>query len=241
MDRPFFNGKISCVFKKLLSMIIKLLFGISLLILVSFTIPRLITWGYSISRIEDKAAIEKKPVAIVFGAGLWHDGTPTPVLHDRVRTAADLYSVGKVSKLLLSGDNSYVDYNEPQAMKNLALGFGVPEDDLVLDYAGRRTYDTCYRARHIFGVQDAILVTQQFHLPRALYTCNTLGVSAIGVSADLRIYDRRSVSIWLIRETFATLAAFIDIHITQPLPILGEPEPIHFENELGTNSNKIRG
>ena len=81
------------------------------------------------------------------------------MLPDQVRAAADLYHAGKVHKLLLSGDNRFVDNNEPRAMKEMALVLGVPEEDLVLDYAGRRTYDTCYRARHILGVERAVLVT----------------------------------------------------------------------------------
>ena len=110
-----------------------------------------------------------RPVVIVFGAGLRRDGTPTTVLRDRVETAAELYRQGKVEKLLMSGDNRFVDYNEPEAMRQYALQLGIPDEDIVLDYAGRRTYDTCYRAGAIFGVKKVILVTQLFHLPRAIY------------------------------------------------------------------------
>ena len=101
-------------------------------------------------------------------------------------TAAQLYFSGKVEKLLMSGDNRFVDYNEPEAMRQYARSLGVPEEAIVLDYAGRRTYDTCYRARDIFGVQSAILVTQNFHLPRALFTCNALGIRATGVESGSR-------------------------------------------------------
>lgn len=165
-------------------------------------------------------------VAIVFGAGLQYDGTPTPVLRDRVATAAQLYFAGKVQKLLLSGDNRFVDYNEPGAMREFAISLGVPEEDIVLDYAGRRTYDTCYRAKAIFGVDNAILVTQNFHLTRAILTCNLLGLSSIGVSADLRLYNSRSMRYWQLRELLATSVAFLESGITHPLPVLGEPEPI---------------
>jgi len=116
------------------------------------------------------------------------DGRPTPALADRVWTAAALYKAGKVRKLLMSGDNRFINYNEPETMRQYALAQGVPDEDIVLDYAGRRTYDTCYRAEHIFGVQDAILVTQWFHLDRALYTCGKLGIDAVGVAADRRDY-----------------------------------------------------
>lgn len=191
-----------------------------------FGLPRLASGLYSIGRIASVDSASQRPVAIVFGAGLLRDGSPTPVLRDRVETAADLYFTGKVQKLLMSGDNRFVEYNEPGAMRAYALELGVPEDAIVLDYAGRRTYDTCYRAKEIFGVDQALLVTQRFHLPRALVICNGLGVAGEGVSADRRAYRRSSLGIWNLRELPATLVAFIDTFITRPLPVLGEKEPI---------------
>jgi len=119
-----------------------------------------------------------KPIAIVLGAGLRRDGTPTLVLQDRITTAVALYQQRKVMKLLMSGDNSVENYNEPEAMRRFAVQLGVPEHDIVLDYAGFRTYDTCFRAKHIFNVDEAIIVTQSFHLPRALYLCRELGIFA---------------------------------------------------------------
>jgi SanA protein len=165
-------------------------------------------------------------LAIVFGAGLRRDGSPSPVLRDRVATAAELYFDSKVQKVLMSGDNSEVNYNEPAAMKAYAVDLGVAAEDIILDYAGRRTYDTCFRAREIFHLEDVILVTQKFHLPRAIYTCNSLGVPAVGVSADRWDYRRRSSAFWNVREMVATLVALWDVHITRPQPVLGNPEPI---------------
>ena len=164
--------------------------------------------------------------AVVFGAGLQRDGSPTTVLRDRVATAAELYFSGKVEILLMSGDNSYAYYNEPAAMRAYALQLGVPDALIVLDYAGRRTYDTCYRAKAIFGLSKAILVTQQFHLPRALFTCRALGLEAVGVPADRREYRPHSLFYWNLRELPATLNAFIEVLVTHPVPVLGEPEPI---------------
>lgn len=126
----------------------------------------------------------------------------------------------------MSGDNRFEYYNEPGAMRAYALKLGVPEKAIVLDYAGRRTYDTCYRALHIFKVEEALLVTQSFHLPRALYTCRQLGLDAAGVPAALRQYRRLSLLFWNFREVPATLAALVELHITHPVPVLGEPEPI---------------
>jgi SanA protein len=207
-------------------MIFKLLLFFGLFALLILLIPRLITRIQAKSRVATVEQVSPQRVAIVFGAGLWRDGSPTPVLRDRVATAADLYFAGKAEKLLMSGDNRYEDYNEPAAMKEYALSLGVPDEAIVLDYAGRRTYDTCYRARDIFQVESAILVTQQFHLDRALYICNQLGVPATGVVADRRTYRRESLNYWRTRELFATLTALLDVHVIQPTPILGEPEPI---------------
>jgi SanA protein len=148
------------------------------------------------------------------------------VLRDRVATAANLYFSGKVQKLLMSGDNTTPYYNEPAAMRQYALELGVPDDDIVLDYAGRRTYDTCYRAKAIFGVENALVVTQMFHLPRALYTCRAMGVEVDGVPADMREYRRRSLVWWNLRELPATLTMLLEVHVTRPLPVLGTPEPI---------------
>lgn len=175
-------------------------------------------------RVYTVADAPPRNVALVFGAGLWADGSPTPVLADRVATAAELYHAGKVHVLLMSGDNSYIDYNEPQAMLEYAVAAGVPADAIVLDYAGRRTYDSCYRALHIFGVQEAILVTQAYHLDRALYTADRLGIDAVGVPADQRSYVYIRRYRW--REVAATLAAWWDLNIRHPTPILGQREPI---------------
>ena len=165
-------------------------------------------------------------VAIVFGAGLRRDGSPTLILRDRVETAVKLYQQGKVQKILMSGDNRYVEYNEPASMRAYAIGLGVSEEDIILDYAGRSTYDTCYRAKEIFQVDQAVLVTQPFHLPRAIYTCRALGMQLDGVQADLVTFRKSSVLYWNIREIPATLNALWELHISHPVPVLGEKEPI---------------
>jgi SanA protein len=164
-------------------------------------------------------------VAIVFGAEE-RNGRPSAALADRIEAAAELYHSGKVRKLLMTGDNRFVNYNEPQAMRDYALQLGVPEQDIVLDYAGRRTYDSCYRARAIFGVEEAVLVTQAFHLPRAMYLCQHLGVQPVGYVAHHRYFSRRLRLIWNLRETLACAAAWFDVNIRQPVPVLGEPLPI---------------
>ena len=201
------------------------MFLVVLLVLVG-TLPRVLTRLHAGSRLYEPENTPQGKVAIVFGAGLYRNGSPTPVLRDRVATASDLYQAGKVEKLLMSGDNSTLGHNEPGAMRDYAISLGVPDQDIILDYAGRRTYDTCYRAREIFEIDSAILVTQTFHLPRALYTCNMLGVSAIGVPADLRQYRRVSLAFWNLRESVATAVALWQVHVSRPQPVLGNPEPI---------------
>jgi SanA protein len=218
--------KITLMFRRIFQIISRLLLSLIALGSLLLFIPRLITSLYTIKRIYNVQSAPMHRAAIVFGAGLWLDGTPTPVLRDRVATAAELYFAGKVEKILMSGDNRFIDYNEPGAMHAYAVQLGVPEEAIVLDYAGRRTYDTCYRAKAIFGLHEAILVTQNFHLPRALYTCSQLGMDVIGVSADRRVYQRRAFAYWNLRELFATLTALYEVHISRPLPVLGEPEPI---------------
>ncbi len=203
--------------------VIRTLVLLGLLILF---LPRILTSIYAAFQTFSVEEVAADRVAIVFGAGLRRDGTPTAVLRDRVNTAAQLYSAGKVEKLLMSGDNSEIYYNEPEAMRRYAINLGVPDQAIVLDYAGRRTYDTCYRARAIFGVESAILVTQNFHLSRALFTCNALGLKARGVEANNYYYLKRSRFYWNLREQFATVAAFWDVYFKKPVPVLGEPEPI---------------
>lgn len=211
---------------KILRSILRLFPPVALGASLFLIVPSIIAGMYSKPRIHSVETVAPEPVAIVFGAGLTRDGAPTAVLKDRVQTAAELYFAGKVEKLLMSGDNRFVDYNEPGAMQAYALSLGVPEEDIILDYAGRRTYDTCYRARHIFNVQNAILVTQDFHLPRAIFTCSAFGMEISGVSADQRTYSQRSMRYWQIREVVATSQAFVDVYVTRPLPVLGNPEPI---------------
>jgi len=197
------------------------------LVILGLSIPRLITAIYSSSRIyTDANEIPFYRAAVVFGAGLQRDGTPSPVLRDRVAAAVQLYQAGKVEKILMSGDNRFVDYNEPGAMYNYAVELGMPAEDIVLDYAGRRTYDTCYRAKAIFNLTEVILVTQTYHLPRALFTCNALGLPSIGFSADQRIYRKSSLLIWNIREIPATFMSLVDVWLRHPIPVLGKQEPI---------------
>ena len=226
MKETSFPGKILAMLKRMLKVVWRFFLLLAALGVLAMVLPRMATSLYSMNRIYKNEEAPASRLAIVFGAGLRRDGSPTAVLRDRVETAAALYFTGKVEKILMSGDNSYEYYNEPGSMKEYALSLGVPETAIVMDYAGRRTYDTCYRAKAIFGVEEALLVTQGFHLPRALFLCNALGIDSYGIEANNNSYRGRSLMIWNIREQIATLGAFIDVYVSNPLPVLGAPEPI---------------
>lgn len=164
--------------------------------------------------------IPEKRVAIVFGAAIWAPGSPSDVLRDRILTSVQLYKEGKVEKIIMSGDNRTIYYDEPSTMVNYAIENGVPEEVLQPDYAGRRTYDTCYRAKNVFNVTEAILVTQEFHLTRAIYTCNSIGVKSIGIVADQMAYE--NIAQMQLRDIYAMTLAIFDVHIRKPKVVLGE-------------------
>ena len=183
-----------------------------------------VDWRYasSIYTVDDAPPAR---VALVLGARVYPSGRLSAMLRDRVDTAAALYDAGKVDKLVMSGSRG-ADYDEPGAMMARAVELGVPAADVQPDYGGLRTYDSCYRAKEIFRVEDAMIVTQQFHLPRALFLCDSLGVHVTGVIADQRTYSARSIAWSELREVPATFLALADIVRREPPPILGEPAPI---------------
>ncbi len=168
--------------------------------------------GYVLLRykgqIHEVGQAPPRPVAIVFGAGLRRSGAPTPVLADRVAAAVTLYQTGRAGRLIFSGTARGGNYDEPAAMRDLAVSLGVPAEAIVLDRGGTRTLETCTRARDLFGVKQALLVSQRYHLPRALNLCQAIGIQAEGASADLRTYSLRARSFWELREIPATFVAF---------------------------------
>lgn len=185
-----------------------------LLVIIVLALPRLILSLRYANHIHTLKSAPVMPTAVVFGAGLRRDGQPTTVLADRVATAAALYHQGKVSRILMSGTVRGSGYDEPSAMRSLALKIGVPADDILVDSGGNRTLYTCLRARQIFGVEQALLISQRFHLPRALVICDASGVSAMGVAADLHPY--RFQFFWELREIPATLRAIWDAYFRKP-------------------------
>jgi vancomycin permeability regulator SanA len=140
------------------------------------------TWMYVSTgdRLRSLADAPRTDVAVVFGAGLWQ-GEPSPYLAHRLDAAAELYRAGRVNVVLVTGDNSREDYDEPDAMRAYLTRHGVPDARIVSDYAGFDTWDSCVRAKKIFGVDEAVLISQGFHIRRALALCEAAGVTSYGV------------------------------------------------------------
>jgi SanA protein len=168
-------------------------------------------------------AIPKKKVALVLGAARYGNGHhENPYFTYRMEAAAELYLNGKVEHILVSGDNHIESYNEPEDMLNKLVELGVPASKVTLDFAGFRTFDSMIRAKEIFGVDDFIVVSQKYHLQRALYIANANGISALGYTAEDVYYHGVNL-----REKLAKFKAVLDCSILFTSPkFLGEKEPI---------------
>lgn len=161
------------------------------------------------------------PTAYLCSApGVREDGTPSLMLRDRLLTAIELYENGGAPKLLMSGDHGRVDYNEVECMKNFAVEHGVPEDDIFLDHAGFCTYDSVVRAKEVFGAEKIIVVTQKYHIYRAIYIAQAFDMDCVGVPADEVVY--RGQTIRDIRESIARTKDFIFTVIKPDPKYLGE-------------------
>ncbi len=190
-------------------------------ILYTFTSTRNQRYDLEHVKIQD---VPQRRVAIVFGAGIYENKAPTPYLRWRIETAVKLYKAGRVQKILMSGDNSTVEHNEPFVMSNYAKKLGVPDKDLAKDYAGFNTYDTCYRAWAVFEVKEAILVTQGYHLPRAVVTCQRQGLNVIGVAAQSP--QRDWAATYLVREVLSTDKMVVQNIINPGPKYLGPKVPV---------------
>jgi vancomycin permeability regulator SanA len=164
------------------------------------------------------------PVALVLGAQVYSDGTPSPFLQARLELARQLLDSGKVRALLLSGDHMRWEYDEPGAMRTWLIAHGVPDQKIVRDYAGFDTYDSCARAKQIFGVDRVIVVTQTYHIERAVMLCRRLGIDADGVGDDT---VRRFAEPWRVsstREYGACVKAVLDVISGRDPVFLGRHE-----------------
>lgn len=172
-------------------------------------------------RYRGTAEVPARHTAIVLGASVHRKGTPSDMLRDRLDTALELYRAGKVRKLLLTGDHGRRGYDEVSVMRKHVLARGARAEDVFTDHAGFTTYESMARARAVFGVDGAIVVTQAFHLPRAVYLARGLGLPAVGVEADRHRY-RTGLQLG-IREALAQVKAFVDMQVGRRPRVLGPP------------------
>lgn len=182
----------------------------------------------------DYASLEGIDCIIVLGAGIWGN-QPSPMLEDRLLKATDLYQKKVSSKIIMSGDHSREEYDEVNVMKKYAIEKGVPSENIFMDHAGLSTYESIYRAKEIFETKKVVIVTQKYHLYRALYIANQLGLESYGVGADPRQYA--GVTYREIREILARDKDFIKC-IFKPKPAyLGDVIPVNGNGDI-TNDKK---
>lgn len=170
---------------------------------------------------QQAAASFDADAIIVLGASVYPDGTPSGILQDRLDDGIALYFAGAAPKIIMSGDNGTESYNECWAMKQYAISQGVPSEDVFCDHAGFSTYETMYRARHVFGADRVVIATQTYHLYRAVYDAQGVGMEAIGVPSDYGEYVNQS---WYdFREIFARTKDFFQVLMKTPSTFVGDP------------------
>ena len=175
--------------------------------------------------ILDHESVPEADVIVVLGAYVFPDGTPSHMLNDRLTVGYELYAQGKVPKVLVSGDHGQKNYDEVNSMKDFLRDKGIPEEDIFMDHAGFSTYESMYRARDIFKADKIIIVTQEYHLKRAVFIARELGIEAYGVPSDLRYY--LIMEQYKLREIAARNKDFFLAKILKPKPtFLGEEIPV---------------
>lgn len=176
--------------------------------------------------IVEPEELSQAEVILILGAYVHPDGTVSPMLADRLTTGWELYEKGKAPKIIVSGDHGQKNYDEVNAMKDFLLTKGVPPEDVFMDHAGFNTYNSIYRARDVFAVNKVIVVTQEYHLKRALFIARELGVEAFGVVADRHNYGE-IMRVYETREKLARIKDFLLAKIVKPLPkYLGDVIPV---------------
>lgn len=179
---------------------------------------------------EEAAKLQDVDCILVLGCYVHEDGNPSDMLHDRLRRGVELYDLGAAPKLLMSGDHGRTDYDEVAAMKQFAINAGIPSENVFMDHAGFSTYESLYRAKEIFQAKKILIITQEYHLYRALFIANRLGLEAYGVSADYRSYTGQAGQNF--REFLARVKDFAT-SLFQPEPTyLGETIPISGNGDL---------
>ena len=207
-----------------------LILGILCAAIIAFTNYRIITQTSDRILSFEKASSFEADCVLVLGAGVRDDGSPSHMLEDRLKTGVALYDSGTAPKLLMSGDHGSKDYNEVSVMKEFAVKHGISSSDIFMDHAGFSTYESLYRARDVFKAERIVIVSQGYHLYRALYIAQSLGIDAVGVSADLRTYSGQDMRD--IREIAARTKDFF-MCIFHPKPTyLGDAIPVSGNGDL---------
>jgi SanA protein len=170
--------------------------------------------------LREVGALDEQNVVLVLGARVAENGAPSDILRDRLDTAIELFAAGKVARIIVSGDNSRKNYDETDAMRDYLLARNIPPRIIFTDYAGFDTFDSIFRAREIFGAEKLILVSQKFHLPRAIFLAQKLGIDALGFSANLRKY--RDETRMNLREILANVKAAGNILLRSEPHFFGE-------------------
>lgn len=173
---------------------------------------------------SEEAALQDTDCVLVLGCLVKSSGEPSHMLEDRLRRAVELYQAGAAGKLLMTGDHGRKDYNEVEAMKQYAIEQGIASEDVFMDHAGFSTYESIYRAKEIFAAKKIIIVTQEYHLYRALYIAEELGLEAYGVSSDYRTYYNQTMRD--AREVLARVKDFFYVWLQPEPTYLGEQIPI---------------
>ncbi len=184
---------------------------------------------------EEEATKKQFDCILILGAGVWGN-KPSPMLEDRLLEGISLYEKGASNKIIMSGDHSRADYDEVNVMKKFAMDKGIKSEDIFMDHAGLSTYDSLYRAKEIFEANKILIVTQEYHLPRALYIAKQLGIEAYGVKADPRKYAGQTMR--NLREILARDKDFIMCIIKPKSTFLGEKIPITGDGNV-TNDKKL--
>lgn len=208
--------------KRIMGIFISLI--IIVILTISITISVVNSYKKYIYNIEDIPS--GNDAIIVLGAGVRSDGTPSDILADRLETSLEVFKAGLGNTFVLSGDHGREEYNEVRAMKDYIMKDNIDEKIIFMDHAGFSTYDTMYRAKEIFKVDKAVIVTNEYHLPRALYIARKLGIDAYGVKSDIRGYQL--MDSYKKREILAQIKDFLYVNILKPKPVLlGESIPVN--------------
>ena len=213
----------------------KRLWRLAAVLLIACSLPLLIS-GYVCASVReqivtaDEAADLNVDCVLVLGALVRENGTPSGILEDRLITGIAAYESGASDRLLMSGDHGSADYDEVDAMKDYAIENGVPSENVFMDHAGFSTYESLYRARDVFEIRSVLIVTQQYHLYRALYIARALGLEAYGLAADLHTYSK--MPLFMAREILARSKDFFQVMLQPEPTYLGDAIPIWSDGNL---------